>query len=79
MKCCCIFISFYILTLLSCASCLYPIESLTREIKPLDGVWLFKICSQDDQEIGFRHQWNKISLGDVRKSFDFVIITLVII
>lgn len=53
---------------ISTINCLYPRESLTREVKSLDGIWLFKICKQDDQDVGFKNEWYKISLdetGDV--------------
>ncbi|KFM80897.1 Beta-glucuronidase, partial [Stegodyphus mimosarum] len=50
------------------ACALYPRESLTREVKTLDGVWNFKICHQNDQDIGFREEWFKYPLqktGDI--------------
>ncbi|GFS74353.1 beta-glucuronidase [Nephila pilipes] len=48
---------------------LYPRESVTREIKLLNDVWDFKICSQDDQDIGFREEWFK---GSLHKSGDVI-------
>ncbi|GFV66658.1 beta-glucuronidase [Trichonephila clavipes] len=41
---------------------LYPRESITREVKLLNDVWDFKICSQNDQDIGFREEWFKSPL-----------------
>ncbi|KAG8184932.1 hypothetical protein JTE90_017785 [Oedothorax gibbosus] len=43
-------------------NCLYPRESLTREIKLLNDVWNFRICHQHDQDVGFRNQWFKAPL-----------------
>lgn len=51
---------------LSRINCMYPRETITREIKSLDGVWIFKICKQDDQDIGFKNEWYKRSLEEVR-------------
>lgn len=42
---------------------LFPKESVTRELKRLDGVWDFRICPQDDQDVGFREQWYKRKLS----------------
>ncbi|XP_054718490.1 beta-glucuronidase-like [Uloborus diversus] len=47
--------------------CLYPRESITRELKELNGIWDFKICDQADQHIGFRDEWYKhplMKMGD---------------
>ncbi|GIY72298.1 beta-glucuronidase [Caerostris extrusa] len=54
----------FVLTLLTIVEvkCLFPRESLTRELKYLNDVWNFRICSQDDQNIGFRQQWFKTPL-----------------
>uniref|UniRef100_A0A090XD39 Putative beta-glucuronidase gusb glycosylhydrolase superfamily 2 n=1 Tax=Ixodes ricinus TaxID=34613 RepID=A0A090XD39_IXORI len=45
-------------TVLGCSgSLLYPRESESREVKLLDGVWKFRVCTQEDQDAGFREKW----------------------
>ncbi|XP_042149825.1 beta-glucuronidase [Ixodes scapularis] len=45
-------------TVLGCGgSLLYPRESESREVKLLDGVWKFRVCTQEDQDAGFREKW----------------------
>lgn len=36
---------------------LYPRESESREVKLLNGVWKFRVCPQEDQDVGFREKW----------------------
>ena len=60
------FLNIIIFALFSTINSLQPRESLYREVKSLDGIWLFKICDQHDQDIGFRNQWYKMKLEDVR-------------
>ncbi|XP_029840574.2 beta-glucuronidase isoform X1 [Ixodes scapularis] len=45
-------------SVLDCSgSQLYPRESESREVKLLDGVWKFRVCTQEDQDAGFREKW----------------------
>lgn len=39
------------------ANILYPIESESRELRTLHGMWYFKISSPLDQMIGFNNKW----------------------
>nr|CAD7569896.1 unnamed protein product [Timema californicum] len=47
--------------LLGCAvitsALLYPQESETREVKPLDGVWKFRLSPADKPDQGFDEEW----------------------
>ena len=36
---------------------LYPIESETRELKSLDGIWKFQLSPSLEPEIGFEGKW----------------------
>ncbi|KAA0189204.1 hypothetical protein HAZT_HAZT011763 [Hyalella azteca] len=36
---------------------LYPQTSVSREVKPLDGVWSFRLSPKDDPDKGFRELW----------------------
>ncbi|XP_042895568.1 beta-glucuronidase isoform X1 [Parasteatoda tepidariorum] len=49
--------------------CLFPRESITREIKSLNDIWDFKICHQTNQDEGFKQKWYKTSL---RKTGDTI-------
>lgn len=44
---------------------LYPRDSLTREVKTLDGIWNFRLSPSDNQEIGFKNEWYKRPLKEV--------------
>jgi len=44
---------------------LYPRDSLTREVKSLDGIWNFRASPSEDQEIGFRNAWYRRPLKEV--------------
>ena len=40
------------------SSCmLYPLESETRELKSLDGIWKFQLSPSLNPEIGFNSKW----------------------
>ena len=45
--------SFYI----QCESILYPLESETRELKSLDGIWKFQLSPSLSPEMGFDYKW----------------------
>ena len=48
---------------------LYPVESPSRDIKILDGIWDFVLSPQFDQEAGFREKWYQ---GDLSKVGDVI-------
>lgn len=39
------------------AGILYPIETESREVKSLDGIWNFRLAPRLDPDLGFRQQW----------------------
>jgi len=39
------------------ADILYPVESESRELRTLHGLWNFKISPLSDQSIGFKEKW----------------------
>jgi len=41
----------------SIANVLYPVESESREVRTLHGLWNFKISSVSNQSIGFDEEW----------------------
>jgi len=41
----------------SIANVLYPVESESREVRTLHGLWNFKISPLTDQLVGFDEQW----------------------
>lgn len=52
----------FLLLLATLAACsvenvLYPVESESRELRTLHGIWNFKISPQSDQMIGFDQKW----------------------
>lgn len=44
---------------------LYPQESESRELVPLDGIWKFCTSPAEDQEKGFRNKWFSTDLEEV--------------
>ena len=54
---------------------LYPIESETRELKSLDGIWKFQLSPSLEPEIGFEGKWfsNKSVWLQSDKSKDTII------
>ena len=38
-------------------SILYPLESETRELKSLDGIWKFQLSPSLSPEMGFDYKW----------------------
>ena len=36
---------------------LYPLESETRELKSLDGIWKFQLSPSMSPEMGFDYKW----------------------
>lgn len=44
---------------------LYPRESVSREVKSLDGLWDFRLVPLHDQDKGFREEWFKQPLRKV--------------
>jgi len=52
----------FLLPLLSLVECstkyvLYPVETESRELRTLHGLWNFKISPLSDQLIGFDQKW----------------------
>lgn len=41
----------------SSANILYPVESESRELRTLHGLWNFKISPPNDQLVGFDQKW----------------------
>jgi len=39
------------------ANILYPVESESRELRTLHGLWNFKISPLSDQMVGFNEKW----------------------
>ena len=58
-----------------CEAILYPIESETRELKSLDGIWKFQLSPSLEPEIGFEGKWfsNKSVWLQSNKSKDSII------
>ena len=54
---------------------LYPIESETRELKSLDGIWKFQLSPSLEPEVGFEGKWfsNKSVWLQSDKSKDTII------
>lgn len=51
------FISFGIFVECSSANILYPVETESRELRTLHGLWNFKISPLTDQSVGFDNKW----------------------
>ena len=65
-------LSFYILSTLPLKSdsagrrgILYPIESESREVKSLDGIWNFRLAPRLNPNLGFDELWYKHGLEQV--------------
>lgn len=50
-------ISMTLIAHLCTANILYPIESESRELRTLHGLWYFKISPPLDQMVGFNNKW----------------------
>lgn len=44
---------------------LKPIESETREIRSLDGLWNFRVAASNDTLLGFKQKWYNGPLSEV--------------
>lgn len=44
---------------------LYPRESISREVRSLDGLWNFRLSPLHDPDKGFREEWYAQPLGKV--------------
>jgi hypothetical protein len=44
---------------------LYPIETESRVVHPLDGVWEFRLANESDWSVGHREHWYKQELRKV--------------
>jgi hypothetical protein len=51
----------------SLSGILYPRESESREVIPLDGIWKFRISPTEDQEKGFRNKWFSTNFEEVNE------------
>lgn len=49
------------------ADILYPVESESRELRTLHGLWNFKISPLSDQSIGFNEKWYEERFEKVSK------------
>lgn len=47
------------------ANILYPVESESRELRTLHGLWNFKISPLSDQLIGFDEKWYAVRFETV--------------
>jgi len=47
------------------ANILYPVESESRELRTLHGLWNFKISPLSDQLIGFDEKWYTVRFETV--------------
>ena len=45
---------------------LYPIDSESREVKSLDGIWNFRLAPRLNPDLGFNQQWFAQPLDKVR-------------
>ena len=67
---------FFLLSLIDYSEAiLYPIESETRELKSLDGIWKFQLSPSLEPEVGFEGKWfsNKSVWLQSDKSKDTII------
>nr|CAD7195018.1 unnamed protein product [Timema douglasi] len=53
LDCFCVLLGSAVIT----SALLYPQESETREVKPLDGVWKFRLSPPDKPDQGFDEEW----------------------
>lgn len=56
---------FYLLHIFKFYGALFPIESESREIKVLDGLWNFRIDDSTNRNLGFIQEWYSKALKKV--------------
>ena len=63
----------WLMQIQSAQSLLYPKESLTREVKSLDGIWKFRLSPSLQPQFGFEnHHFNYGCIFDTTDSMQYL-------